>query len=139
MRRFHFDHFAFLFGQLSLALIFIWFGALKLAGISPVVSVIAQAMPIIARYPILYTLLALFELAVGFALLMPRLTRIAAWLIVGHLIFATGSVLISPQAFESGFPALSVVGEFVIKNLALVALALLLIAQKSIWKTESNT
>ncbi|MDO8505090.1 MAG: DUF417 family protein [bacterium] len=131
MRQEHFNHFTLWFARFALALIFIWFGALKLAGVSPVVGVIGQAMPVIVQYPILYALLALFELAVGFALLIPRLTRAACWLIVAHLILATGSVLISPQAFESGFPALSVVGEFVVKNLALIALALILATQKS--------
>lgn len=122
----HLQHLALLFARLSLGLIFIWFGALKLTGVSPVRDVIAQATPFIMQYTGLYTALALFEIAVGIVVFIPILTRAATLLIIGHLLFATGSVIFSPQAFINGFPVLSVVGEFVIKNLALISVALLL-------------
>ena len=115
------------FARASLALIFIWFGALKLTGVSPVVDVIEKAMPLITKYAVLYSMLGYLEVALGVGILIPRITRVVAWGMVGHLTFATLSVLVSAQSFNGGFPALSVVGEFVIKNAALVAVALLLI------------
>lgn len=122
-----FERFVPWFARVALALIFIWFGALKIVGVSPVASVIEQAMPFLTRSPALYAALGWFELLVGLGILIPRITRIVAWLMVVHLTVATLSVLFSAQSWSGGFPMLSVVGEFVVKNAALIAVALFLI------------
>lgn len=109
--------------RFSLALIFIWFGALKVLGISPVAEVIAQAFPLIAHSNILYTMLAWGEVLLGIGILFPRITRFVGFVMIAHLAVATISVLWSAQAYAGGLPALSMIGEFVIKNLALIALA----------------
>ncbi len=119
------------FARFSLALIFVWFGSLKIVGISPVAGVIAQAFPLIAHSKILYGMLGWGELALGIGILFPRITRIIAVLMIAHLTIATVSVLISEQAWSGGFPVLSTVGEFVVKNLALIALLGLLCQPKA--------
>lgn len=111
----------------SLAVVFLWFGVLKLLQASPVFDVIANSYPFIAEYPVFYFLLAVFEIALGIGMLLRRFVRWAGWIMVGHLVFATLGVLFSPQAFTAGFPLLSVVGEFVIKNFVLIAAALAVI------------
>lgn len=121
------ERFAVVVARIALAIIFLWFGILKLKGVSPVIPIIAQAYPFITAASVWYLMLGWFEVAVGIGILVPRLTTLAGILIIGHLIVASAGVLFSPQSFVSGFPILSVVGEFVIKNIALVALALMLI------------
>ena len=68
---------------------------------------------------------ALLEISIGLAFLLNRYVVVAALLMVGHLTVATVSVLVT-QGFTS-FPTLSVAGEFVVKNLVLVAAGLVLI------------
>lgn len=115
--------------RVSLALVFVWFGVLKIAGVSPVVGIIAKSYPFIAEIPTFYFLLALLEIVLGIGILIPRLVSLSAWIMVGHLLVATLGVLLSPQAFAGGFPLLSVVGEFVVKNFVLIAGALVVISE----------
>ncbi len=118
--------------RVTLALIFVWFGALKFIGVSPVVPIIEQAYPWVMHTAGLYTLLAFLEIALGIGILVPRFTKLVGVALIVHLMFATAGVLISPQAFPGGFPLLSVVGEFVIKNFALMALALVILCHRKI-------
>lgn len=108
----------------SLSLVFIWFGALKFFGISPVNQIIGEAYPWITENRIWYFGLAIFEIGIGVGLLVPGSRRLSAWIMAAHLLFATFGVLFSPQAFAENFPFLSLAGEFVVKNFVLVAGAL---------------
>lgn len=108
----------------SLTVVFVWFGTLKLLNVSPVFDVISAAYPFITSHYVLYFCLAVLEIVLGICLLIPRFARLAGWVMVAHLVIATLGVLFSPQAFTSGFPLLSVVGEFVVKNFVLMAAAL---------------
>lgn len=110
--------------KLSLFIVFLWFGILKLLNVSPVLDIVAGAYPFIANTPWFFTALALFEIILGIGILIPRFMKISAWIMIFHLLFATLGVLVSPQAFIGGFPYLSMVGEFVVKNFVLVAGAL---------------
>lgn len=107
--------------KISLATIFLWFGFLKLFDVSPVANVIASSYPWIIEIRIFYVLLALTEIGLGIGILIPRLTKISAWLMAAHLLAATFGVLFSPQAFVGSFPLLSLTGEFVVKNFVLIA------------------
>ncbi|RJQ28464.1 DUF417 family protein [Candidatus Parcubacteria bacterium] len=117
--------------RFSLAFVFLWFGLLKLFGVSPVLDVIARAYPFMVENKTLFLLLAILEVALGIGILVRRFAVLSAWIMVGHLLLATGGVLFSPQAFVNHFPFLSVVGEFVIKNIVLIASALLVIAYEA--------
>jgi putative oxidoreductase len=110
----------------ALGLVYVWFGALKLVGMSPVLELIRLSMPPLASLP-LYLGLALFELAVGVALLGGWWTRRAAAAVVLHLAGTFGVLVASPQlAFLPAFPFLTMEGEFIVKNLVLMAGALVL-------------
>ncbi len=115
--------------RVSLALVFLWFGLLKLFDVSPVFDIIAQSYPFITNHHALYLLLGVLEIALGIGILIPKTSVISAWVMVGHLAFATLGVLLSPQAFSGAFPLLSVIGEFVVKNFVLIGGALVLISQ----------
>ncbi len=133
--RIHF--FALLLLRYSLAFIFLWFGLLKLFGVSPVVDVIAKAYPFIANNLALFLLLAVIEIVLGVGILIPRAAILSAWVMIGHLLVATLGVLFSPQAFVSHFPFLSIVGEFVIKNFVLIAGAMIIIVHQKDLKIRS--
>ncbi len=106
-----------------LGVIYLWFGALKLVGMSTVVELVRSAYPGFASAP-LFCALALFELAIGVALLVGLWTRWAAGAAVLHLLGTFGVFFAAPRlAFLPTFPFLTLEGEFVLKNLVLLGAA----------------
>src|SRR5229473_1096943 len=107
----------------SLGIVYLWFGALKLANLSPVLELIRRSSPLLAKAPF-YNLLALSELVLGAMLLAGVWKRWTAASAVMHLIGTFSVVFASPQtAFRPRFPILTMEGEFVVKNLVLLAAA----------------
>lgn len=107
----------------SLGIVYLWFGALKLAHLSPVLELIRRSSPLLAKAPF-YNLLALSELVLGAMLLAGVWKRWTAASAVMHLIGTFSVVFASPQtAFRPSFPILTMEGEFVVKNLVLIAAA----------------
>src|SRR6266496_1202220 len=68
----------------SLALVFIWFGALKLAGASPVYNLIAATLPWF-NPAVMVPMLGAVEVVLGLALLVPQARRVVTVCLVGHL------------------------------------------------------
>ncbi len=113
--------------RLALAVVFVWFGALKLAGVSPVEKLLAETLPFIDA-GISVPLLGAVEVALGLALVVGKLPRIVLLVLAGHLAgtfltFVTASELM----WGDGFLELTADGEFVVKNLVLISAALVLI------------
>ena len=111
--------------RLALGLVFIWFGALKLLGRSPVATLVAQTVywvPAACFVPFL----GVWEIAVGVGLLFRialRLTLFLFWLQLAGTFLVL--VLRPDIAFQGRDPLLlTTEGEFVIKNLVLIAAGL---------------
>lgn len=116
--------------RLSLSLTFIWFGALKLFGVSPVSELIKSAMPAgVGSNELFFLVLSIMEIVIGVGLLIKPLVKLFSVILIGHLIVATLSVLVT-QGFSPAFPILTFPGEFVAKNLVLITAALVLIAKR---------
>ena len=115
----------------SLALVFIWFGLLKVWGYNPVSDLIAAVSPFLAS-GVGLVLLGIFETAVGVGLIVNRFRVFVHLLLVFHLIgtfltFFTGLSVV----FDPHFPVLSLDGEFVVKNLVLATAGLLVLLHRS--------
>src|SRR5215510_2130928 len=67
--------------RFSLAAIFFWFGMLKLAGVSPVVSLLRSSIPFLAGSPYI-ELLGLAEIVIAVGLVIERLANQAATLMI---------------------------------------------------------
>lgn len=114
--------------RMSLAVVFVWFGALKLTWTTPVTDLVAKTVPILPT-AFFVTALGAFEVLIGLALLLGRWTRTAAVLMIMHL-GGTFLVLVTqPEvAFQEGNPfLLTMTGEFVVKNLVLITAGIVLI------------
>jgi uncharacterized membrane protein YkgB len=110
--------------RLSLAIVFVWFGALKLIDASPAVQLIRQSFPLFAVSPYL-ELLGLAEMLIGAGLIFDRLSKYAALLLVLHLIGTLCVALVSPATiFAPAFPVLTMEGEFILKNVVLIVAGL---------------
>jgi uncharacterized membrane protein YkgB len=106
----------------ALGAVFVWFGALKVAGLSPVGDLVARTVDW-ADPSWFVPLLGAWEVAVGLGLLLAvglRLVLALFWLQLAGTFLVL--VLRPDLAFQGGNPLLlTVEGEFVVKNLVLIA------------------
>ncbi len=111
----------------SLGVVFIWFGALKVAGQTPVAGLVAKTVYWIeGDWVVLF--LGVFEIVVGLGLLLGRALRVILPLFLLQMIGTFLVLVVRPDiAFEDGNPLLlTVEGEFVIKNLVLLSAGLVI-------------
>lgn len=116
--------------RISLGLVFVWFGALKVIGGSPVADLVHATLPWIDQ-GILLPALGWIEIVLGLALLAGRPRRLALVAVAAHL---AGTFLVFIQApsqvMSGGNPLLLTGnGEFVLKNIVLISAALVLLSQ----------
>lgn len=117
--------------RVSLFIIYFYFGLLKIIGASPASDLaigFAEKMGMGAYGNELFMALAYVECFIGLLILFPRLTRIALFFMFGHMLLVCAPIILYPEAvWQSPFvPNLE--GQYIIKNAALVALALGLVA-----------
>ena len=114
--------------RVLLGILFVWFGALKVAGTSPVAGVVSGTLPWADPRLTVLTLGAA-EVAFGIALVSGVWLRLVLPLLAAHLVgtFLT-FVMLPGLMFHGDNPLLlTETGEFVAKNLVLIAATLVLI------------
>lgn len=111
--------------RLALGSVFLWFGALKIFGSSPVASLI-QATYHFMPLGIFVLFLGVWEMAIGIGIILKRALRCVLILLAIHLIGTFTAIWFNPAIFfVRGIPfCLTIDGEFVIKNLVLITAAL---------------
>jgi uncharacterized membrane protein YkgB len=113
--------------RVSLGLVFIWFGILKIAGESPVAKLVADTVYWI-NPSWFVPVLGLFEVLVGVGLLLGRGLRLVLALFALQMIGTFLVLVVQPEvAFQHGNPLLlTTEGEFVVKNLVLLSAGLMI-------------
>lgn len=108
--------------RLSLGIVFVWFGILKITGQTPVGELVANT--VFWLDPDLFVpLLGVFEVLVGVGLLFGRGLRLVLALFALQMIGTFLVLVVQPDvAFQNGNPLmLTTEGEFVVKNLVLLS------------------
>jgi putative oxidoreductase len=118
--------------RILLGLLFVWFGGLKVAGVSPVKAMVAATLPW-ADPNVIVPVLGGIEVLLGLGLLSGVALRLVLPALALHL---TGTfltfVMLPAQMFNSSDPLLLTEnGEFVTKNLVLISATLVLFAHAS--------
>lgn len=118
--------------RLAFFVIFFYFGFLKLMGLSPA-SPLAQALTsqtIGSEYfNSAFIILAVIECLIGVLFLIPKATRVVIPLLFIHLLVVCSPLVLLPAQVWSGFLVPSLEGQYIIKNIALVAVAIGIAAQ----------
>ncbi|MEU4804674.1 DoxX family protein [Actinosynnema sp. NPDC023587] len=114
--------------RLVIGLVFLWFGVLKVVGESPVADLVHATLPWVSR-DLLLPALGVVEVVMGLALVVGRPRRTTLVAVGLHL---AGTFLVFLQApaltWVDGNPLLLTAnGEFVLKNLVLIAAVLVLL------------
>lgn len=126
--------------RLALAIVFVWFGALKLLDVSPVAELVADTLSVLPdRLAVVIT--GVVEMTIGVGLLAARFPRLTLVMFFG-LLAGTSLVLVTDpgRAFQDSNPfKLSTTGEFIAKNLILVSAGLTVVASLTKKEEETNT
>lgn len=111
--------------RVSLAVVFVWFGALKIFGVTPVTELVT-AVVYWVEPSWFVPILGVFEVLVGLGLLAGVGMRLVLLLLVAQLIGTFLVLVIRPDlSFQNGNPLLlTTEGEFVVKNLVLISAGL---------------
>ncbi len=108
--------------RLALALTFIWFGALKILGVSPVSDLVAATAYVVPRQ-FFVPFLGWWELAVGVGLLFGAALRVTLAFFFLQMAGTFLVFIVHPDlTFRGGNPfLLTTTGEFIVKNLVLIS------------------
>lgn len=118
--------------RVSLGVMFIWFGALKVAGHNPVFELVNSTFPFMATETG-NLMLGLFEIAIGVGLMLNIFYLLVNVILVLHLLGTFMTFLFAPEfMFDPYFPILTFSGEFVVKNATLVIAGLLVMVHEKI-------
>jgi uncharacterized membrane protein YkgB len=112
--------------RIALAIVYIWFGALKIFGLSPAGELVEET--VYWFNPALFIpILGGCEIIIGLGLLIKRFIPITIMLLLLHMAATFFPVFILKTVCFEGFPFCpTLVGQYIIKNLVLIAGALII-------------
>jgi putative oxidoreductase len=118
--------------RIAIGVVFVWFGALKLTGDTPVAQLVANTLPFLPKH-VFVPALGVFEVLLGTALLIGRRLDLVVILLVMHLAGTFLVLIVTPgTAFSHHNPLmLTMVGEFVVKNVVLIAAGLVVATKQA--------
>jgi uncharacterized membrane protein YkgB len=115
------------FARFSIFLIFFWFGALKLLGLSPADDLAYALIDKVGLFPYfdqLFIVLAVLECLIGVLFLVPKLTRVVVPLLLAHMAIVCSPLLLVPEYTWEGFLTPTLEGQYIIKNAVVIAVAI---------------
>lgn len=119
------------FARFALFVVFFWFGALKLIGESPanplVSDLLSQTMPFMT-FDVFIVLFGIFEMVIGLSFLFPKLVRVSIAMLAFHMVTTFMPLVLLPQIAWQSFLVPTLEGQYIIKNLVIIATALALVS-----------
>jgi uncharacterized membrane protein YkgB len=115
--------------RFAIFLVYFWFGILKVFDLSPaspmVLELLKRTMPFFppAQFLIFF---GLFEMLIGILFLVPRYTKVAIVLLFIHMATTVGPLFIMPTYIWDRFLVPTMEGQYIIKNILIIALAVIL-------------
>jgi len=113
--------------RIALGLVFLWFGTLKLVpGLSPAEDLVRATVPFLPE-TIFLPLLGVWEIVIGLGFLTGRALRLTILLLFLQMPGTLAPVLLLPERVFTAFPyGLTLEGQYIVKNLVLIAAALVI-------------
>jgi uncharacterized membrane protein YkgB len=113
--------------RLALFIIYFWFGLLKVLGLSPASSMIRHLFDqtiSFMDFGTFYICFAIFECIIGILFLIKGWEKLALSLLFIHLFIVSGPLIFLPQEIWQSFLVPTLEGQYIIKNLALIAVGI---------------
>jgi uncharacterized membrane protein YkgB len=120
------------FARAALFVVFFWFGILKLFDLSPA-SPLAEALTAntvgLQYFDVMFKTLSVVECIIGVLFLIPKATRVVIPLLLIHMIVVCAPLVLTPGEVWQAFLVPTLEGQYIIKNLVIVAVAIGIAAQ----------
>lgn len=112
--------------RISLFVVFFWFGLLKVIGLSPagimVANLFQETIPFM-DFKTFYICFGLFECLIGILFLIKGMERVVLPMLAVHMFTTVGPLVLLPGETWSVFMVPTLEGQYIIKNLVVIALA----------------
>jgi uncharacterized membrane protein YkgB len=119
-------------GRIAIFIVFFWFGLIKLFDLSPanelVEDLLSKTLPFIG-FSEFIIFLGLWEALIGILFLFKKTTKFAFILMLVQMFTTFGPLIFLPEATWQSFMVPTLVGQYIIKNLVLVALGYIIFLQ----------
>lgn len=133
------DRYSIILMRIALATVYIWFGALKVFGMSPAGELVEQTAYWF-RPEIFVPLLGICEIIIGLGLLIKQCIPYIIILLLMHMLVTLFPIFILKKVCFDAFPYCpTLVGQYIIKNLVLISGALVIVGKYNENKTLEST
>lgn len=112
--------------RFALFVVFFWFGILKIIGTSPANPMVMDLMHVtlpFMTWEVFIVLFSIYEMIIGITFLIPRLERLAFVLLIPHMVMTMLPLIFLRAMTWQGFLTPTLEGQYIIKNLVIIALA----------------
>jgi uncharacterized membrane protein YphA (DoxX/SURF4 family) len=112
--------------RISLFIVFFYFGLLKVLNLSPatpLVESLASKTISFLNFNFFIVFFGFFEMMIGLAFVIPKLERLAVFLLGLHMITTFLPLVLLPKITWTGFLVPTLEGQYIIKNLVIISLA----------------
>ncbi len=126
--------------RVALFVIYFWFGVLKVIGQSPASPLVRHLCEMTIHFMTpdnFIIIFGIFECIIGLLFLIPRAWKWAIGLMFFHMILTAGPLVLLPHEVWTHFLVPTLEGQYIIKNLALIACALGIGATVSLDESEN--
>ena len=114
------------FLRFGIGVVFLWFGLLKVFDLSPAAELLAATVYWWTP-EVIVPAIGVWEALIGLFFLIPRLTRVAIFLLAGQMPGTFLPLVLLPEVCWSEFPfALTLEGQYIVKNLVIIGAALVI-------------
>ena len=117
---------AFPFARISLFIVFFWFGLLKIINTSPANPLVEQLLNKtlhFIEFSLFLVILGILEMIIGITFLIPKAERLTIFLLIPHMITTFMPLVFLPNVTWQSFLIPTLEGQYIIKNLVIIALA----------------
>jgi len=129
------------FARVALFIVFFWFGILKIFNLSPA-SPLAESLTAhtvgLHYFTVLFFILSVIECAIGILFLIPKATRVVIPLLFVHMTIVCAPLVLIPNDVWTGFMVPTLEGQYIIKNVVIVAVAIGIASQETPLKFSKN-
>ncbi len=129
------------FSRISLFIIYFWFGALKIMGLSPAEGLVNNLYDLTLKSIIdfnwFFIFFGIFECVIGIFWLIPKWTKLSMYIICLHLVLTILPEFMLPKDTWANLLTPTLIGQYIIKNLVLLACALIIYKYQNEYRNVS--
>jgi len=127
--------FSFFLAHVALFVVFFWFGFLKFFGVSPANDLVRELLlviPIMNMWPFesFIVFLGAVEILIALLMLFPRTTKYGVMILIPHMFTTLLPLFLLPTMVWQQALVPTLAGQYIIKNIVIVALALSVVLEK---------